>query len=350
MGVNQNNGKFALMIDVRDGAELNTKLNNIDKPEEPETPPSNESVTLSSSLKIPIIPLANIQTQPANTAPSPNPLTKKASTSKLVKTGSKQMMAMLDTLKQEAAKQAWGSVEEKEKKMKMLKQDVLRLMAREFLVNDTIDAMQFLNRIVIKGRKLGGFNLLVGDMTALYFYCNKEEEKAVYELVSGEYTMDDSPGLDNTLTKPDRLYTNKLAFVHTISKLGNVLVEDDIVFNTPTPDAAMDDFPEMETAMLDADSEEKVAEQARVRQERIRQCRKEVRSPELLRNLFKIMEDETCSAALYRKLGYIPKIVKRRRLEDEFDDLKKVPPPFYGGLEYVKSTLTNLVVLIGRKH
>jgi hypothetical protein len=172
MGMNTLNGKIAIMIDLREGEKLNKRLNKIEGIEEKSVTSSLSSFSLSSSLKIPIpnISINNGTLSPTNSVKSMAGL-RRGSTTTLSRAESKQNLKtikLLEMMKQEAAKQTWGSVEEKEKKLQMLRHDIIRLIVRDYLQNDNIDAMQFLSKIAIKSRRLGGFNLLVGDFSSLY--------------------------------------------------------------------------------------------------------------------------------------------------------------------------------------
>jgi hypothetical protein len=165
--------------------------------------------------------------------------------------------------------------------------------------------------------------LLIGR----YFYCNKDEEKALYELVQGEYVMDDTPGIDNAQTKKDKLYNYKPAFMNSISKLNTITLEEDAIPDLSDPLMIPEKFDK-----LVEDYRRINEERSKRRRELIKQRRKELRSPKFLREIFKIMEDETNSEELFQKLSYKPKERKRRREYEDEPEVRKLPL-FYYGLE-----------------
>ncbi len=65
----------------------------------------------------------------------------------------------------------------------------------------------------------------------LFFFSNRDREILLYELVSGEYTIDDRPGLDNSeSTKNMKMIKSKRKFVDFIAGMTEDLRKDGNIF------------------------------------------------------------------------------------------------------------------------
>ncbi|KAL9647872.1 hypothetical protein ABK040_008145 [Willaertia magna] len=150
-----------------------------------------------------------------------------------------------------------------------MKHDTKKLIVKDFLQNSDISPLDYLQKIAPKAQRLDAFNLLLGDLTnGLYFFCNTDFEKVVYELLHGEYVVSPIPGLDTNTASYPFIDESKNVFLKTAYSLGSYDFED---------------IPVDPVAYLSWVSG---------KQELVRNRRKHVTSPEIISKLFNILENE----------------------------------------------------------
>jgi uncharacterized protein with NRDE domain/predicted CopG family antitoxin len=181
-------GKYALMTDVRDGVALNEQLNNS---------AANESEQLDGDGTL-----------------EENDGRKTARKGIRRLNGRKKL-----------------TPDEQTERIKQLKYDTRKLLVRDYLQNADMPPIAYMQKIATRSRKLDGFNLLLGDLDGLYFFSNRDPDKVAYEVVHGEYTIDDTPGLDTSKdTQFPKLLKGKRTFIDFIA---NIELRSDHIDNQP---------------------------------------------------------------------------------------------------------------------
>jgi uncharacterized protein with NRDE domain len=122
--------------------------------------------------------------------------------------------------------------EEKLNRIQQLKYDTRKLLVKDFLLNEEKTPLKYISKIASKSRKLDPFNLIFGTLKdGLFFFSNRDPERLLYELVSGEYTIDDTPGLDNSeSTKNMKMIKSKRKFVDFIAGMTADLRKDGNIY------------------------------------------------------------------------------------------------------------------------